>query len=225
MNACARLRPDCDFAYFSDNDNVPYGNLSHDKILSLAMGFFGKMARLSPRACVVACNTVTAECIDKLRQQFEFPIIGIQPAVKPAAAFGGRCIVLATPATAASKSLSSLVERYGRGNTEVIACPELASYIEKNIFSPDKRRIFGLLPRVKAQAIVLGCTHYTYIKKTIEEFYNCPTFDGTAGTAAHFDKILGKSDHLTHTYQKISFLSGNIAVNSRIYRFLTENRT
>ena len=223
LNVCAKLRSDCDFAYFSDNKNVPYGSLSNAKISALAISHFDRMARLNPRACVVACNTVTAECIGLLRSRYPFPIVGIQPAVKPAAASAENCIVLATPATAAAEPLKKLVTLYGRGNTRVLPCPNLAAYIEENFFNLDKNEIFKLLPRAKAGAVVLGCTHYVYASETIKEFYNCKIFDGIEGTAARLCKILGKNDHFSARIQKVSFLSGNCRKNARIWRFLNRN--
>lgn len=223
LHECAKRRSDCNFFYFADNYNMPYGNLSHEKILNLVDGKFELMSYLNPAAAVVACNTVTAECIDYLRQKYSFPIIGIQPAIKPAALNYKNCAVLATPATVNSSAIKKLVEAHGGGHTKVIACPDLANYIENNVFNIDRREIERLLPEVECDSIVLGCTHYIYVSKVISTFYNCPVFDGIDGTANQFEKILGISDHHQCGRCEITFWGGNCAKNAEVYALLQRN--
>ena len=222
---CAKRRSDVNFVYFADNCNMPYGSRSHEEILSLADNKFQLMNHLHPAAAVVACNTVTAECIHILRQKYTFPIIGIQPAVKPAASAHKNCAVLATPATANSKSLKRLVEQYGGGNTKVIACPDLAAYIENNIFHLEKKEVERLLPKIECDSIVLGCTHYIFVSKVISAFYNCPVYDGIEGTANRFEKIIGICDHQTFGRSEVTFWGGDYAKNADVYSFLLKNQS
>ena len=134
LGECIKRIPNKQFVYFADNFNVPYGNYSEEKILILANKIFSEIQQYNPIAAVIACNTVTAVCIEYLRNKYSFPIIGIQPAIKPAAKNCRRCVVLATPATAHSTGICRLVERFGRGVTDVVACDKLAAYIENNVF-------------------------------------------------------------------------------------------
>ncbi|MDE7075702.1 MAG: aspartate/glutamate racemase family protein, partial [Clostridia bacterium] len=127
---CVVRVPDARYYFISDNKNVPYGNKSAEEIYRLTRSALDGIEKYNPAALVVACNTVTAQCIGKLRSDYSFPVIGIQPAVKPAALHGGSCLVLATEATVHSNSFSSLVERYGNGGFTVVGCRELAEYIE-----------------------------------------------------------------------------------------------
>lgn len=221
---CSKRRKDCSFAYFADNLNMPYGSLSHEKILNLVDGKFQLMSYLNPVAAVVACNTVTAECINFLRQKYAFPIIGIQPAVKPAALKYKKCTVLATPATANSQSLKKLVEEYGGGHTEVIACPDLAAYIENNIFNLNPKGVEALLPKVECDSVVLGCTHYIYVSDIISNFYGCAVFDGIDGTANQFEKIIGNCNLVAQNRNEITFFGGDYIKNSKIFRFLGSNK-
>ena len=221
---CTKRRSDCNYAYFADNYNMPYGDLSHEKILSLVDGKFEYMKLLNPAVAVVACNTVTAECIRFLRQKYSFPIIGIQPAVKPAAKKYKDCVVLATPATANSVAVKNLVEEYGGGHTRVIACPDLAAYIENNIFNLERKEVERFLPEIKCDSIVLGCTHYIYVSDVISAFYNCPVFDGIDGTANRFEKILGVADNATER-NEITFFGGDYLKNSRVFSCLKSNKT
>lgn len=220
---CASIMPDVDFYYFADNGNVPYGSLSAERIKSLAGGAFSRMERLKPDAAVIACNTVTAVCAEFLRSEYTFPIIGIQPAIKPAAANGERCVVLATPATAVSASVSSLVEKFGKNHTEVVACPKLAAYIENNIENLDAQSVIDILPEISADSLVLGCTHYVFAEEIIAAHYKIPVYDGLDGTAKRLasvlgDTDLGKTDHFCRNERKISFICGDTARNCRVFK-------
>lgn len=216
---CVRKLPDVDFTYFSDNAHVPYGSLPQERLIELTDSVFTEIAKLNPKAAVVACNTVTARCIDYLRSTYPFEIIGIQPAVKPAAGVG-KCLVLATPSTADSESLQNLIGKYGLDRTEAVACYDLAQYIENNIGNMDEEYIKSILPKIRCDSVVLGCTHYIYIKDIVKNYYNCSVFDGIEGTADHLVEKLGKSDHQVPRGQKISFKGGYVDKNRNIFRSL-----
>lgn len=224
LSKCAFKYGFCDYAYVADNYNVPYGGLPHEKIFALADEKFSFIEKLDPTAAVIACNTVTAECVDRLREKYDFPIIGIQPAVKPAAATGAECLVLATPATARSEKLAALVKEYGRGRARVAACPDLAAYIENNIFSLDENRVAAMLPEAECGAVVLGCTHYIFVSEVISRRYNCPVFDGTDGTVDRIAKIAGIFDHQSDRRGEVAFYGGNCLKNMQIYNFLTSRK-
>lgn len=220
LHMCVRKMPRVNFTYFADNSRVPYGTLSHDTLLEYVTQVFDEIEKLNPDAVVVACNTVTAECIDNLRERYKFNIIGIQPAVKPAAAYGGKCVVLATPATANSKSLHRLIENYGKGNVKVVACPELAAYIEDNIFNLSEDKVASLLPEISADTVVLGCTHYIFVNEIIKKHFKCAVFDGIEGTCDHLCGILGKNDHNLPRAQKIAFSGGFEQKNRQVFNAL-----
>jgi glutamate racemase len=218
---CVKRIPYINYVYVADNYNVPYGNLSHDKILSLVEGAFKEIEKLRPSAVAIACNTVTAECIDILRKEYTFPIVGMQPAIKQAAREGGKCLILATKATIASKSFGRLIEEYASGNTVIYPCDSLASYIEENIFNLPENLPENLLPSVEADSVVLGCTHYIFAKKSIQKRYHCKIFDGIVGTADHLKTILGTSDHNLQCKGKITFKLGDFNKNKVIFNKIT----
>lgn len=220
---CVRRLPRVDFTYFADNFRVPYGNLPQAELITRVDEVFEEIAKTNPASAVVACNTVTANCIDFLRTKYEFPILGIQPAVKPAVENGGKCLVLATPATVQSESFKKLLKKYGGGNTEVFACGKLAYYIEQNILNLSENDVKGLLPKYKADAVVLGCTHYVLAKKIIQSFYNCPVFDGISGTADHLKEKLGICDHNGQRAQKIAFSGGDSYKNRKVFNYILRN--
>ena len=198
LHACALRVPCAHYYYISDSAHVPYGNRPPDEIMRLTLSALGGIEDLNPSALVVGCNTVTANCIDELRRKFSFPVVGIQPAVKQAAKVGGRCLVLATNATVKSAPFLKLVGRFAPESTTVVGCGTLAEYVERNVLALPEKLPDGLLPDIRADSVVLGCTHYAFVKKQIEARYNCPVFDGIEGTAAHFSEIVGTTDH-SHT--------------------------
>ncbi|MCM1437929.1 MAG: glutamate racemase [Roseburia sp.] len=218
LYACAKRVPQAEYIYIADSAHVPYGNRPPEEIMRLTLAALGGIERFNPRALVVACNTVTANCIGRLRQIFPFPVIGIQPAVKPAAKAGGRCLVLATRATVNSPSFLKLTEMYAPESATVVGCEGLAEYIESNVLNLPPVLPDGLLPDVTADGVVLGCTHYTFVKKQIAERYNCPVYDGTEGTAARFCEIVGMSDH----FQPRKGIFDRLPLNKLKITFLTE---
>jgi len=219
LYVCARKMPQAEFYYFADNFNVPYGSLSEEKMLQKTDKFFSEIEKLKPSAAVIGCNTVTAICAGYLRKKYDFPIIGIQPAVKPAAASLQSSAVLATPATAVSESLKRLVDVYGNGVTDIVACPDLAAYIEDNIFRLNAEDISKLLPSMEVKNIVLGCTHYIFAKEYISQKYNCKIFDGLEGTANRLLHILNAApnDSGLHCIPEINFVGGDAEKNRRVF--------
>lgn len=192
--ACARRCPGERFGYFGDNGNAPYGNRTEQEIEALAFDAFARLARFPLKAAVVACNTVTAVCIEKLRAAFPFPIVGMEPAVRPAvaAAGGGEVLVLATRATLASARVKKLLAAAG-GRIDTFCPSALAGEIEHHISDLAAADVEGVLrgiPRGKYAAAVLGCTHYVFVRERIAQTLGCPVFDGNTGTADHLASIL-----------------------------------
>lgn len=220
MSACHKRHEELNLYYFADNFNMPYGNLPAERVLSLAENAFDLIKKVNPSAAVVSCNTVTALCINSLRKKYPFPVVGIQPAIKPAAARSKRCAVLATEGTAASKPISELVAKYGRGVTQVYPCKELAAYIENNIFNLDARAIEKFLPRIECDAVVLGCTHYIFLSEFISAHYGCPVYDGVDGTLDHLFKILGIGGQFCRGKGEITFMGGDVKKNFKIFNLL-----
>ena len=234
LKACNEALPQANYYYIADNYNVPYGSKTKGEMLELVNGKLSLVSDVPLSAAVMACNTVTSNCIDDLRKQYSFPIIGIQPAIKPAAKLGGRCLVLATPATLSSPSFNKLLAQVGNGQlTKFIVhpCEGLAQYIEDNIFVIEKSILEGALPNIKTDSVVLGCTHYIYIKDIVKQRYNCKIFDGIAGTVAHilfklgigdhFCPLSGIGDHLGLKKSNITFLGGDYSKNARVFAHLT----
>ncbi len=194
---CRKRLPNMPFYYYGDNARAPYGNLSAKKIFRYTDAAFRLFRRLNVQAVVIACNTVTAVCVKTLRQKYAFPIIGAEPAVFPAARKGGEIFILTTKATHQSEKFQALCQsaraEYPQANVCAFSCDSLAGEIEKHIC--DKAYDFtALLPRGNPTSVVLGCTHYIYIKEAIRKFYGCDVMDGNQGIAEMLCKKLLKAN-------------------------------
>ncbi len=190
---CVKALPGELYYYYGDNRHAPYGNRKDAQIRRLALRAFKRFKRLRVRAVVVACNTVTAVCIDELRKRYDFPILGVEPAVLDACRSGGEVFVFTTKATNQSARFQTLCQKAERQNTGTIirqiACDGLAGAIERHLF--DKGYDYSpFLPKGTPTAVVLGCTHYVYLKDYVKKQYACPVFDGNEGVAKRLKSTL-----------------------------------
>ena len=179
--------------YLGDNANAPYGGRGEEEIYRLTRAALCRLAERFPlRAAVIACNTATAACIEALRAEFPFPLVGVEPALAPAAAAvpGGRVLLLCTPAALACARIGALVKNT-RGVSVVCHAPAgLAADVEKNIFRLSRIDLSRHLPQGSFDAAVLGCTHYVFLRRRISSALRCPVFDGNLGTADHLAAVL-----------------------------------
>jgi glutamate racemase len=170
------LLPNEDLMYVADSKFAPYGNKTPEFIQERAVWIADFLIAKGAKALVVACNTATAAAVDLLRQKYHLPIIGMEPAVKPAAAASktGVIGVLATSGTLKSAQFAALLEHYGQ-QVEVVtqACHGLVECVERGEL--DSTATQDLLasyvqPLIAAGAdtIVLGCTHYPFVRPLIE---------------------------------------------------------
>lgn len=193
--------------YYGDNLHAPYGNRTIYEIRAYVHEAFDFFEKMQVRAVVVACNTVTALMIEELRGRYSFPIIGVEPAVLPAIGEGGRVLVLATKATCQSARLANLIHRAKAVNPSVEIhiepCLNLAFRIEEGAGGREID-LRGELPEVETDNVVLGCTHYWFVKDQIADFYQAKVFDGNTAVANRLNVILrnGMSEKLCGENEK-----------------------
>ncbi|MBQ2769251.1 MAG: aspartate/glutamate racemase family protein [Clostridia bacterium] len=195
LSACRKVLPKEVFYYLGDNGHAPYGNLKEEEIMRYVRKAMEKFVRLQARAVVIACNTVTAVCIERLRKEYPFPIIGAEPAVFSAAKKGGEVFVLTTRATFNSPRFQALCVRAGESfpNSLVkpIPCDVLAGAIEECLLEKDFD-FTPLLPKGNPNGVVLGCTHYVYIEEVVKRYYGCEVYHGNEGIANRLRAVLKK---------------------------------
>lgn len=171
------LLPHESLTYVADSQYAPYGSLSPEQIIERCFAIADFLIAQDIKLLVVACNTATAAAITDMRERYDLPIVGMEPAVKPAAAASKNGIigVLATIGTLKSAQFAALLESYGR-NVEVVTqgCIGLVECIERGETNTDSTK--ALLTRyctplleAGADTIVLGCTHYPFVRALIQE--------------------------------------------------------
>ena len=201
---CARQAPQAIYYYYGDNAHAPYGARGPREIAGFVGAAVRRLRLYGVCAVVLACNTATAVCVDMLRKTCPVPIVGIEPAVAPAARRCRRVLVLTTPVTARSERLRRLTEGFPQCDITVYGAPGLAAVIERGLSRGEGVTIFDHLPSGRYDGVVLGCTHYAFFRREIGLFYGCPVFDGARGTAARLRQLLsdmgpGTDDHLLFT--------------------------
>lgn len=173
INAIKKQLPDLEIIYKDDKQHLPYGTKAVEQIHQFVKPIFQEFIDGGCQAIVVACNTVTTNLIKQLREEFDVPMVGMEPAVKPAAAMTktGVIAVCATPRTLSSQRYQWLKAEYARGvDVWEPDCSEWAMMIENN--RVDREKIAKTTEKALdrgADVIVLGCTHYHWIEGLIRE--------------------------------------------------------
>ncbi len=193
-------RPDLSTIYVADSGHCPYGGKSADQIIERAEVITEFLLAQGAQLIVVACNTATIAAVEYLRAHYSVPFVGMEPAVKPAvAATRSRVIgVLATGAALAGDKLHRLIDRH-RGTVRVITqpCPGLVEQVENgDLDGPETRRLLAEYARplvaAGADVLVLGCTHYPFLRAPLAEIVGpgIILLDTGAAVARRVDSLL-----------------------------------
>ncbi len=200
LHQAMRTLPKEDFIYYADTDNVPYGTKSRDEIIGYvdhAVKFFIKQ---EAKAIVIACNTATSAAIDYVRGKYSLPILGMEPAVKPAVerCNGKRVMVIATPLTVKEEKLHHLIQQVDDEHiVDLLPMPDLVTFAEAGNY--DSPEVYEYLRKQLAgyelenySALILGCTHFNYFKDTYRRIFpeDVAFIDGSVGTVNHLKHIL-----------------------------------
>jgi glutamate racemase len=172
-----RLLPAENLIYVADSAHVPYGEKSREFVEQRAVAITGFLAAQGAKAIVVACNTATSAAISTLRARFALPIVGVEPALKPAAEVtrSGVIGVLATRGTLSGEKLQQLRQRVA-ANVQVLAqsCEGWVEQVESgDLAGPEAKALVArhVLPLIErgADTLVLGCTHHPFLAPLIRE--------------------------------------------------------
>ncbi|WP_145319905.1 glutamate racemase [Paenibacillus xylanexedens] len=227
--------PEEQFLYYADTKHVPYGTKSADEVRGHIFDCVEAIVQEDVQAIVIACNTATSLAVKDLRAKYDIPIIGMEPAVKPAVEMnrdsGKRVIVFATALTLSQSKYNELVSRVDdHHSVDSIALPELVEWCEQLDFDPSKIADYFRLKLADLDlrgygTVVLGCTHYPFYTSILRTVLpdHIQIIDGSTGTVNHLKQRLQLvGQHAGRTGEQVTFLSssGRPEEQEKMYRAL-----
>ncbi|MGG3575258.1 glutamate racemase [Bacillus gobiensis] len=208
LHEAVKQLPNEDFVFFADTLHVPYGTKSKADVKEYVKQSVESIREEEVKALVIACNTATSIAVSELRNTYDFPIIGMEPAVKPALEIsrsaGKRVLVFATPLTLKQSKYTELVSRIDDQRlVDSLPLPELVEFCERLNFESqevidyftEKLSSFDLN---NYGTVVLGCTHYPFYKHVLRSILpnHIQIVDGSVGTVHRLADILSEAGQL-----------------------------
>ena len=202
-----KVLPNENYIFYGDSKNTPYGDRTKQEIINLSMNIVEYLINNGVKAIVIACNTATSAAAKEIREKYpNMTIIGIEPAIKPALEEHPNedILMMATEATVRLEKFNELKNKLDKqGRIIPVPCSGLADAIEKNM------DVTGLLNKYlspyknKTTAVVLGCTHYPFIKEEIRNVLdNVDFYDGALGVASNLKRQLEIKNQLNFSNEQ-----------------------
>lgn len=217
LSLASKNLPSENFIYYGDSINAPYGVKSKEEVVELSIKICDYFISKKVKAIVIACNTATSVAVKALRNRYDIPIIGMEPALKPAIEKSNNksIAVMATPMTLKEEKFKLLLDTIGANkNVYKIPAPKIVDYVESGCISGEKidnilKEYFVEINLDEVESVVLGCTHFVFIKHSIEKLFNSDIilYDGNKGTVEQLIRRLKKYDLLN-----IKEYTGNIEI-------------
>jgi len=218
------ILPNEKYIYYADTDNVPYGTKPKEEVKKYINEAVEFLISRNVKAIVIACNTATSIAVKELREKYTIPIIGIEPAVKPAVENRGnkKVLIMATPTTIKEEKLKYLLENLNaKEYVDLIAMPKLVEFAENKDFESEdaKEYIQEQLKKYNLEdysELVLGCTHFPFFKEILLKIFPEGTqiIDGSKGVANRLKNVLEENDLLGNNKLEIEYYySGRLAEN------------
>ena len=226
LREAIKIMPNENYIYFGDSKNAPYGVKPTKEIRDLTFNVVDFLIEKGIKGLVVACNTATSAAVSELRRVYpDLPLVGIEPAIKPAVELNrsGKILIMATPMTIKQEKFNLLLNKY-KEKAEIvpIPCAGLMEFIEDGILSGEELEEYleeklSIYDKSEISSIVLGCTHYPFVKDVIAKIVgsNVIIMDGGEGTAREIKRRLREKNLLTDRIKK-----GNVD----IYNSLDEKK-
>ena len=216
--------PNEKYVYYADTDNVPYGTKPKEEVKKYINRAVDFLISKEVKAIVIACNTATSIAVKELRKKHTIPIIGIEPAVKPAVENrkNKKVLIMATPTTIKEEKLKDLLETLNAHDyVDLIAMPKLVEFAENREFESDKVKeyIHEELKEYNLEdysELVLGCTHFPLFEKVLSQVFpkEIQIIDGSLGVAKRLKNVLEENDMLVNNKLVIEYYySGRLANN------------
>ena len=199
LQAMIRVLPQEHFIYYGDTANAPYGTKETGEVIRIVRQVTDRLLERNIKALVIACNTATGAAAYTLRRELTIPVIGMEPALKPASEIrkDGDVLVLATPLTLHQEKFNLLMEKYGEGAVRV-PCTGLMELVEQEDWRGAEtylKELFARYDLEKTDAVVLGCTHYVSLKDMIRRMLpeHVVITEGSEGTARQLKRVLARN--------------------------------
>lgn len=205
LKEIAEVLPHENIIYYGDSLHAPYGEKTKEEVFDLVRDVVDYLFSRNVKAIVIACNTATSVAVNALREMYpDFSIIGMEPAIKKAISLEkkNKVLVMATPMTLRLDKYVNLQRKLeNEADYITVECPGLAKRIEQaNLDGEDLEEMLKsfLLPyKGKVDNVVLGCTHYPFVKKQITKVLgDIPLIDGGRGTALQLRRVLDSKELL-----------------------------
>ena len=200
--------------YFGDSANAPYGTKTPQEVRRLSFDIMERFMSQGVKAVVIACNTATSAAVNALRDHYDIPIIGMEPALKvacdrgdtaagdgpaPARHMPQHVIVAATPLTLREHKFAALMDRFKANNMiSPQPCPDLVEIVESgrlcdhDLVMRTLHRYFDGYDLPSIDSVVLGCTHFVFYRDYFRELLpdTAAIIDGNEGTVRHLGVVL-----------------------------------
>ena len=217
--------PNENYIYYADTDNVPYGTKPKEEVKKYINDAVDFLISKKVKAIVIACNTATAIAVEELRKKYDIPIIGIEPAAKPAVENRRekRVLIMATPTTIREEKLSNLLKDLNAIEyVDLIAMPKLVEFAENKDFESGKVKEY-IQEQLKSynlndySNLVLGCTHFPYFKKVLSEMFSkdIQLIDGSQGVANRLKYVLEENNLQGNNELSIEYYYSGKAVENK----------
>jgi len=227
---CMDRLPPISYIYYADTENVPYGTKSKEEIHSLVAESAAFLISKKIDLLVLACNTATSTSVAALRRNYDIPIVGMEPAVKPAAELDSskKILVCATDLTLREKKLNDLIDTINaKDRAHLMSLQKLVEYAEKFDFKSKGvteylNKKFSTIKWEDYSSLVLGCTHFIFFRKIIKRSIppHINIIDGNKGTVNRIIDLLGGfTSTLPHT-RTTYYESGKNTVPTRFRKYL-----
>lgn len=202
-----KLLPNENYIYYADSKNNPYGEKSDSELMNIVTNIVDFLISKEVKIIVIACNTATTRCINRLRKMYPNMIfVGTEPAIKVACDKNYKnTLVMATPGTIKSERTHELVKLNKKRDQKItlLSCKGLADAIESGNKDNVNKVLHKLLDKYVDEgidSIVLGCTHYPHAKKNIKELFpNAKLIDGNKGVSRQVKRQLESHNLLNNS--------------------------
>lgn len=226
LSEALKRLPNHEYLYYADTLHAPYGPKPKEEVRDYVLRAINFLVEEGAEMIVIACNTATSIAVAELRQMYDIPIIGMEPAVKPAiecvANKDQRVLVTATPLTLKEEKLKKLIATLDiHHQTDLLPLADLVRFAESDQFSDEV-----ILPYLKQAlhdydiqtygAVVLGCTHFPLFSDSFKKIFSSEVqlIDGSKGTISHLEKLMLKQNAQISETPSVTFYRSGVKLES-----------